>query len=379
MVSGHCAGSLVIHIRDTLQRHSTIHGQLSTKARRTLPRATRACINCVKSKQRCSGSQPCDRCNYKDWPCQFTKGSTEVALQGCKILPDTSGQRTNYQTNDNSKPIDISEPSHAAEGSPINAISADPLGQGNVDFTGGPYADLASPTQAGQTAPYCEATSIFDSFLLWPLDDAFELSDIALTDPSSLQTPSSIAGTMNQPTKRMSGAENEMELTRFQQGLPMHAVEAPRPSSSTQSNIYVPETALTEDDCDILISEDHRHVPKPSVLVYERICALYAEVSQSSPEASLPRLYSLDILHVCTQLYFEHFHPGFPILHKGTFEARPSSWLLYLAVSALGSQYSRLSIRNTIFSDLVKAIRLSLLRTVSVIYISLYIFVVTVV
>ncbi|KAJ5390544.1 uncharacterized protein N7496_001612 [Penicillium cataractarum] len=53
----------------------------------------------------------------------------------------------------------------------------------------------------------------------------------------------------------------------------------------------------SQEDRDVLISEDYGHVPKPSIATYERICAHYAEVSQSSPEAVLPALYSLDILH----------------------------------------------------------------------------------
>ncbi|KAJ6016351.1 hypothetical protein N7540_010942 [Penicillium herquei] len=132
--------------------------------------------------------------------------------------------------------------------------------------------------------------------------------------------------------------------------------------SNGQSGSKASVDSLTQDDRDILISEDYGHVPKPSLSTYEQICAHYAELSRSTPEAVLPAPNSLDILHVCTQLYFEHFHPQFPVLHQPSFQPRSSSWLLYIAVAAVGSQYSQLSGRNKIFSDLVKVIRVSLLR-----------------
>lgn len=136
------------------------------------------------------------------------------------------------------------------------------------------------------------------------------------------------------------------------------------PPSSGQSDNHLRAIDLTEEDRDILISEDYAHVPRPSNETYESMRALYADVSRSSPEACLPSLPSLDILHACTQLYFEHFHPGFPILHQGTFEAGSSSWLLYFVIAAVGSQYSRLSTRAKLFTDLVKIVRVSLLQKV---------------
>ncbi|KAJ5667408.1 hypothetical protein N7507_003272 [Penicillium longicatenatum] len=158
------------------------------------------------------------------------------------------------------------------------------------------------------------------------------------------------------------GAELGVELSTASQDVSRHSSAVPRPLSKGQPNDYVQGINLTEEDQDILISEDYAHVPRPSNETYGSICALFAEVSRSSPEASLPSLHSLEILHVCTQLYFEHFHPSFPIIHQSTFGARSSSWLLYLAIAAIGSQYSRLSIRAKVFSDLVKVIRVSLLR-----------------
>lgn len=340
---------------------------------RTLPRAPRACLNCVKSKKRCSGSHPCDRCNQKDWPCQFTKGSKEGAPQEQNVLPDATERRTSSHLNQTSRLIYPSESSLACGLSPISTVHSDSRGSDSIDFAGGPCADIPFPSQARQISQYAEATSLFEPFILWPLDDAYEHSHMASLDPPSLPTPFGMAGTANQPISMPLGVDTPVEPSNFHQERSGHTEAAPRPVSG-QSDHYLSENALTEEDRDILISEDYGHVPKPSTSTYEIICAQYAEVSRSSPEPLLPNLYSLDILHVCTQLYFEHFHQGFPFLHQSTFEARSSSWLLYIAVAAVGSQYSRLSSRNRIFSDLIKALRMSLLQKVCSIKVPNYYF-----
>ncbi|KAJ5809236.1 uncharacterized protein N7503_001454 [Penicillium pulvis] len=181
---------------------------------------------------------------------------------------------------------------------------------------------------------------------------------------SSLQTTPGPTGTIAQPQLPAisHGTGTAMGLRNVLKEPSRHPAEDSMPLSSGQSDTFLRGIDLTEEDRDILISEDYVHVTKPSNEIYESMRVLYADVSRSSPEACLPSLPSLDIIHACTQLYFEHFHPCFPILHQGTFEARSSSWLLYLVIAAVGSQYSRLSIRAKLFADLVKIVRVALLQ-----------------
>ncbi|KAF7563942.1 hypothetical protein G7046_g195 [Stylonectria norvegica] len=49
---------------------------------------------------------------------------------------------------------------------------------------------------------------------------------------------------------------------------------------------------------------------------------------------------SLDFLNLFVKLYFQHFNSTFPILHLGTLDLN-ESWLLAVAISAIGCQYSR--------------------------------------
>ncbi|KAJ5533543.1 hypothetical protein N7494_010095 [Penicillium frequentans] len=179
------------------------------------------------------------------------------------------------------------------------------------------------------------------------MDEAFDNYNM-LSDPTSLQTTPGPTGTIAQPQLPAISYGSGMTtgLRNIFQETSRQITEDPRPLPNGQSEQYLRGTDLTEEDRDILISEDYAHVPRPSNEIYESIYALYADVSRSSPEACLPNLPSLDILHACTQLYFEHFHSGFPILHQ----------------AAVGSQYSRLSTRAKVFTDLVKIVRVALLR-----------------
>ncbi|KAJ9255177.1 transcriptional regulator family: Fungal Specific TF [Paecilomyces variotii] len=278
-----------------------------------------------------------------------------------------ASERTSNQSNQNQGQNDVSEPSHTSWVSPTSGVdSLDLRIPSRANSTGEPCAGPAFPNQTRHTPQESEMTSIFESFLLWPLDDASEHYNISSINPSGTSAPSGIARTLNPSTNVSLGAEAAMTLAPFQQRTSRHATLPVSPgSSSTQTGYRVTEDAITEEDRDILISEDYGHVPRPSTSVYEEICAFHAEVSWCSPDGPLPRLYTLEILHVCTQLYFEHFHRSFPVLHQGTFEVRSESWLLYLAVAAVGSQYSRLSIRTKLFSNLVTIIRESLLRKLS--------------
>ena len=46
-----------------------------------------------------------------------------------------------------------------------------------------------------------------------------------------------------------------------------------------------------------------------------------------------------EVVNMCIDLYFEHFHSSFPLLHRPTFGSGNSHWLLVLAVAAIGSNF----------------------------------------
>lgn len=367
------ASERLTDLRDTLQRHLAIHGQVSARVQKALPRAPRACLNCVKSKQRCSGSQPCERCNRKSVYCRFTNSSEQTSNLGQDVAEGTDSHRTSNHAHNDAGTKDVSELSHTSMGSAVNTItSPGTIPPNRSNSADGPSAPIDFLSQAGYLTQESEATSIFDSFLYWPLDDSSEHDNMASAIPPDNQAHSGLASAL-EPSACAFRAETSSSLTPLLQGSPVQATvsQTSRPFSDAPPQVHVSEYALTEEDYDILASEDYGNIPKPSISTYNSICARHAELFQSLSEASLP---TLGILHVCTELYFEHFHRRFPILHQGTFTARSESWLLYLAVAAVGSQYSRLSIRAKVFFSLLKIIRESLLRKVRLLLNSLLCF-----
>ncbi|KAF9888126.1 hypothetical protein FE257_009262 [Aspergillus nanangensis] len=92
--------------------------------------------------------------------------------------------------------------------------------------------------------------------------------------------------------------------------------------------------------------DDYAHVPKISD---QKAVELYEHVARLSSGANTPYMVDLAFLkdkaafNMFIQLYFEHFHPSLPLLHKVTFCPLEMPWILNLAVATIGSHYSRLS------------------------------------
>ena len=212
------ADTLTLRLRDTLQRHAAVHGQVQATAHPTLPRALHACANCVRSKQRCSGSHPCDRCNRKQLACRFPPAAKEVRSQTEAISPNTTGRQTSHQSNQTLG-------HHGSFGlSPIRAIHPSPGALNIGDFAGGPSADIPSLTQPQQTSQSADVTSLFDSFLFWPLDGVLENTGMASEYPS-LRTPPNLAENGNQPTSMLPGSDPP-QLPISQHDHPGHAEQA---------------------------------------------------------------------------------------------------------------------------------------------------------
>ncbi|OJJ08764.1 hypothetical protein ASPVEDRAFT_66629 [Aspergillus versicolor CBS 583.65] len=313
--------------RDTLQRHLATHGQVPVQLSTASPRASRACTNCVKSKQRCRGPQPCERCTRRGWRCTIPHGPAQSSADTAADLQDAPDRPDDHPCQNTANGT-VADCSDGSSGLPTTSLChPETLDLPGVASTQ-PYPALAFPD--GTDDP----TASFESFFLWPLgsdcnlDMPYVQQDAALSSGDALQYHSAAYEQVN--------------------------------STSDVPDIDVSESILEEQDRDILISEDYGHIPKPSRSTYDYMCTLAAGLINFPPASHL-RLPDLDILHICVQLYFEHFHKTFPLLHQGTFVVRAESWLLYCAVAAVGSQYSRFSNRNAIFSTLLDIIRKAML------------------
>jgi hypothetical protein len=98
---------------------------------------------------------------------------------------------------------------------------------------------------------------------------------------------------------------------------------------------------------DVLDVENFGHVEPLDARTYDEIHALLRRTScgkipgHSFPPFRTPHLPSREAFNCCVQLYFEYFHPIFPMLHKSTFRPAKAPWRLVLATAAIGCRYSR--------------------------------------
>jgi hypothetical protein len=113
--------------------------------------------------------------------------------------------------------------------------------------------------------------------------------------------------------------------------------------ASSQHPIYFPKLLLS--DVDTIAAENYYHVPALSGETYQRIrfffCSLHNTSSYSSEAQEFP---DIDVLNSFMQLYFEFVNAQFPVLHLPTFQPSAKSWMLVLAVVAVGCSHS--AIRN---------------------------------
>nr|XP_036578930.1 uncharacterized protein CTRU02_11184 [Colletotrichum truncatum]KAF6786313.1 hypothetical protein CTRU02_11184 [Colletotrichum truncatum] len=93
-----------------------------------------------------------------------------------------------------------------------------------------------------------------------------------------------------------------------------------------------------KDDMMILV-EDFSHVSEISNPAYNQIVAFFMAQSlsegKSFPEAN--------VIYTFVQLYYEYFDAEYPFIHPVLLEFGDDSWILLLAVAAVGSHYSSIS------------------------------------
>ena len=116
----------------------------------------------------------------------------------------------------------------------------------------------------------------------------------------------------------------------------VHVLNDPTASSSTSSRGDL--DFHSEDD--LLIAENFFHVSAVRNETYEKIRSFYlAQTDICFKKLAFPDANRLNCL---VQLYFEYFHSQMPFIHPVMLES-DGSWILVLAVAAIGSQYTRMA------------------------------------
>lgn len=75
--------------RDSLKRHMAIHGHQAAQSFAAnspgIKRTAKACLSCVRSKQRCIGDMPCERCLHKRTRCVYVPTSSPVTIERSNV------------------------------------------------------------------------------------------------------------------------------------------------------------------------------------------------------------------------------------------------------------------------------------------------------
>lgn len=115
---------------------------------------------------------------------------------------------------------------------------------------------------------------------------------------------------------------------------------------------------------DVLAMEDHGHVPRIRERQVTELSALLAKAQCPQYLACDPGVRELlknpQVINAFVQLYFEHYHPTLPLLHKATFNVDDTPPLLVLAVLTIGGRFSKIPQSHTLTSILGGILRKAL-------------------
>lgn len=119
------------------------------------------------------------------------------------------------------------------------------------------------------------------------------------------------------------------------------------PMQGSDSSILNTKTALVlpsfpqphpEDD-DVIMSENFFHVSQISPSSHRRIQTFFEEQQQCA-STTFP---NIKVFFAFVQLYYEYFDSSYPFIHPSALSQNEESWVLLLAVAAIGCQYSSIA------------------------------------
>src|SRR5262249_37630631 len=100
---------------------------------------------------------------------------------------------------------------------------------------------------------------------------------------------------------------------------------------------------VSSEDLRVSGAEIFGHVPTFPEESYNAIQAFYLAEQQGDGTPLTRQLF-----HTFLELYLEHFNPQFPFLHTSKLEKNELPWVLMLAITAIGSQYSEMTCSSRI-------------------------------
>ncbi|OAL42842.1 hypothetical protein IQ07DRAFT_686151 [Pyrenochaeta sp. DS3sAY3a] len=314
---------------DTLKRHVTTHGPaaLADWVNKNPNHNRRACQACAKGKQRCdgNGTTACGNCVSRSRRCVYRPSTSE---SGNDLV---SGEATVSEL------CDLS----AAPGHPQSPGSISPIQEESMAAV--PEDIVVEPMQHTAMGFSPSSQPVADASLLNLQLESFSETFMFSSGSSFPVTPMPAYGlggisdfyfgndaltstTFLMPEQGTIGSDSL--ACPFELGLPS--------KNSTNRREY-----CMADDEDILSAEYVPHVPRIDGATRNHMVNML-NYSIPQPEAShiAEAFPSLRYLDAYVQLYFEHFHRRWPVLHVPTFQMSPQTWQLAFSVAFIGCQFS---------------------------------------
>jgi hypothetical protein len=357
---------------DSLARHySSTHVQTAagtcSSDSHERRRISRACKRCSAAKVKCSGKHPCEKCFAADAHCIYEppkRRRTAASEHTSELHTDSQPAETHgpgeadamreRQSQHGCQNVQEHHIMPYFRPSPVDHQSGflSPANATAPAFTESDF--FAAPDFSGFPNDLSNVNWVSDtmdtSFWLNPFDlqtEAQLLQDISSFEavpPAADQEQSLELSTCLPPTPASN--IDELYSNSCTPVLDQDAVDI-RQYNPTSIQVDAPLSIPTLDMAALTQAEleDSAHVDS---LTNEQINAMIGLVDDVQTKPHYPlfengKLLPAEVvINAWIQLYFEYFHPVFPLLHKATFTSPDTPPLLILVVAAIGAQFSNL-------------------------------------
>lgn len=327
-------------------------------APQTPQRGLQACQECAKAKHRCHGGLPCQRCVRKGLNCEYQSKARRPKVTpprpssiGGTELESRASVPTDFELPNAQPDVDLPSWGKSTPLANPNSRDGDCLNLPNYNFTSDGIAPQNELSLSGNQFITAPSSNLFDHCSSWLSDDLYSLDPIYWGFDESDNTYSHV-GTTTFSGKSFSPSVSQ--ITRLCNALP-----SPRPSENGQAastarperdKHYTDQQSALDahgsmafplpcpGDFETIKREDSGHVQSISPGAHSKLCSFIRD--HIDPEKT--HIPSIEFFHSFVQLYFECFDPSFPFIHPSVLGDNELPWILLLAVSAIGCQYSNI-------------------------------------
>ncbi|KAL6704161.1 hypothetical protein ACN47E_008721 [Coniothyrium glycines] len=359
-------GSSFGRIDSLARHHSSTHMNATNQAASSesgeRQRVSRACKRCSTAKVKCNGKHPCEKCSIAEAECIYGPPKRRRNSQHPGTERPPKRQSSELSAHQEILSVPLSAPSTGTnEDPPFFIDPIDPQICGALPLITMETPDLThldffdAPRLYGLSNDMTSMNGYIDGLDLgaWPAPYDLQtetqlMQNICRTEfapPPKYQEPAHVP--LSAPYMPPTPASDIAELfSRSHSPVldkdAVHIRQYHPTSIEHDAPLSFPDMgsgSVMQADM-----EDFAHVEGLSTEKLDAVTLLLDDMQNKPhyPPFNNSKLPPQSVLNAWIQLYFEYFHPIFPVLHKATFASPETPPLLVLAVAAIGAQFSNL-------------------------------------